>query len=185
MRIRTILAAAAAPAALAAILLGTAGQASAAVNQAPHAVTAVTYRAGVEDTTAAQTSDLDPAYGYVWAHDYIRFTATATPAGAPVAGQPGTWNVAIHENGVYDAFASPVKDNTPWNHVGAFGGWINYQVQTTGTPSARNLPAVEPGTVHTGDILAKLFGAPVNILSASDSFTYHGIPGYPGGWVQS
>ncbi len=37
MRIRTILAAAAAPAALAAVLLGTAGQASAAVTQGPAA----------------------------------------------------------------------------------------------------------------------------------------------------
>jgi hypothetical protein len=190
MRIRTILAAAAAPAALGAVLLGTAGQASAAtatpavlaasVAQAPHAVTAATYRSGVEDTTVAQTSYQDPAYGYVWAHDYIKFAVTATP----VAGQPGTWNVAIHEDGVYHAFANPVT-GAPWTHVGMFGGRINYQVTTTGTPSPRNLPAVEPGTVHTGDILAQLFGAPVTTISASDSFTYHGIPGYPGGWVQS
>jgi hypothetical protein len=192
MRIRTIVAAAAAPAALVGVLLGTAGQASAAttaapavltasVQHAPHAITAVTYRTGVEDTTTAQTANLDPVYGYVWAHDYMAFTVTA----APVTGSPGTWDITIHENGVYAATANPITGR-PWNHTGAFGGWLTYQVTTAGTPSPRNLPAVEPGTAHTSDILTQLFGgaALTRTGSASDgqySFTYYGVQGAPGG----
>ena len=67
-----------------------------------------------------------------------------------------------------------------------FAGSLTYQVTTAGTPAARNLPAVEPGTAHTGDILSRLFGGASLTYGASTySFTYHGIPGFPGGWTQN
>ena len=65
MRIRTILAAAAAPAALAAVLLGTAGQASAAVTQGPAAavlaasVKTQTYQANTHQHRLADTTSVD------------------------------------------------------------------------------------------------------------------------------
>jgi hypothetical protein len=59
MRIRTILAAAAAPAALAAVLLGTAGQASAAVSQSGHTDTTI---------QLSQHADTD-FYNNTWALD--------------------------------------------------------------------------------------------------------------------
>ena len=64
MRIRTILAAAAAPAALAAVLLGTAGQASAAVTQGPAAavltasVKQATYKMNVHQHAVADTTNV-------------------------------------------------------------------------------------------------------------------------------
>src|ERR1700745_3984543 len=81
MRIRTILAAAAAPAALAGVLLGTAGQASAATvpaaptvaavhatAQAPNVVIAHTHRSGVPDTTDhAGPGTKDTPNGPQWA----------------------------------------------------------------------------------------------------------------------
>jgi hypothetical protein len=195
MKLTRILAAAAAPLALGGVLLVTAGQASAAVTpavltasvtrQAPvqHEVRAFTFRDGVEDTTSVSgpATVLDPVYGPVWAHDYIGFEVTA----APVAGSPGTWNITIRESGVYVAFASPL-DGTAWTHTGVFTGHLTYQVTTAGAPSARNLPATEPGTMHTGSILTQLFGgAPlIHTGSANDgrySFTYYGVHGAPGG----
>ena len=64
MRIRTILAAAAAPAALAAVLLGTAGQASAAVTQGPAAAVLTanvqqTYTGKVSQTNVPDTTSVD------------------------------------------------------------------------------------------------------------------------------
>jgi hypothetical protein len=59
MRIRTILAAAAAPAALAAVLLGTAGQASAAVTQSAHAEGTIQLTQNADSDFSGQTWALD------------------------------------------------------------------------------------------------------------------------------
>src|SRR5689334_24313430 len=122
MRIRTILATAAAPAALAAVLLGTAGQASAAVVSPQASISASvqqrTYtgkvsQTGVPDTTNVDTtlagnatennnSDLYGPIGPVWSHDDITRNIQVSPG--PVAGQ---WTVSFVENGKYHAIADP------------------------------------------------------------------------------
>src|SRR5215813_7892854 len=121
MRIRTILTAAAAPAALAAILLGTAGQASAQV--APPAqvapaqaaltasakqatISANTHVHNVADTTNVSgdhtgTSDNGP----VWAYDNLERKITATQTGTD------TWAVRIDSQGSFNAIANPLDGN--------------------------------------------------------------------------
>jgi hypothetical protein len=141
---------------------------------------AETLRVGVEDTTVAVTADLDPSYGYVWAHDNIIYTATISP----VANVSGEYNVAINESGVYNAEANPVT-GVPWSHVGVFTGTLDYTVTASAPPSG-HLPAVEPGTVHSGDLLTAMFnGTSPTVDGSSYSFTYFGIPGYPSGWTQN
>lgn len=163
-----ILAATAAPAALAGVLLGTAGQASAATApvatapvaavhttaQAPKVVIAHTHRSGVPDTTDhAGTGTTDSPNGPQWATDDLTATITTTP----VAGQPGTWNVRVTEIGTYKAQADP-RTGQPMTGTGPMAGWIDYQVTSTGTPAARNLPAKSAGTLHTSDLINELFG---------------------------
>jgi len=152
MRIRTILAAAAAPAALAAVLLGTAGQAS-AVTQGPAAAlptvnvqqtyTAKVSQTGVPDTTfgsnagkATESSDSGP----VWAADNITRNITITPSG------PGQWTVTFVENGQYNAFADPNTGNA-WTNTGNMHGTVSYTVASTTPPNMANLPASLPGMV--------------------------------------
>jgi hypothetical protein len=147
-------------------------------------VTAHTFRTGVEDTTVAVTADLDPSYGYVWAHDDISWTGTAKP----VVGQAGTYDVTIQEKGIYHAEANPIT-GAPWQHVGAFGGHLHYIVTSPTAPKASNLPFVEPASAHSGDIVAQMFGQPsggIQFVGGGDyGFTYYGIPGQAGGWTQN
>jgi hypothetical protein len=185
MRIRTILAAAAAPAALAAVLLGTAGQASAAVTaQGPaaavltasvqHTYTGKVSQTGVPDTTngidtnavgnATENNDssLYGPIGPVWSHDDITRNVQVSPG--PLAGQ---WTVSFVENGKYHAFADP-NTGLGWVHDGTMHGTISYTVQSIDPPNmaaldAINGPAVVNGQVQGhGYILSQLFpGAPV------------------------
>ena len=176
MRIRTILAAAAAPAALAAVLLGTAGQASAAVTQGPAAAvltanvqqtyTGKVSQTNVPDTTSVDTtvpgistenndSSLYGPIGPVWAHDDITRNITVTPSG------PGLWTVTFVENGTYNAFADP-NTGLAWSNTGNMHGTVSYQVASNTPPKMANLPAnlsgSEAGKVHGhGYIIGLLF----------------------------
>lgn len=147
-------------------------------------VAAHTFRTGVEDTTTAVTADVDPSYGNVWAHDDIAWSATVKP----VAGVANEYDVHITETGVYHAEANPVS-GAPWNHSGLFTGTLDYVVSSPTAPNARNLPAVEPSSAHTGDIVAQMFGQPSGGISfvggGNYAFTYYGIPGHPSGWAQN
>jgi hypothetical protein len=190
-KLTTILAAAAAPAALAAVLLGTAGQASAATTAgAPAAVTvaavtpaharvviAHTYRAGVPDTTSvAGPGTVDSPNGPQWAADDLEATFTATP----VAGQPGVWDVKVYSAGVYHAFANP-RTGVAWKATGPMGGWIDYQVTSPNIPGARNLPATSPGTVTTSSLIGELFGGQAQITGGGHywfGYDLHGGPLY-------
>jgi len=182
MRIRTILAAAAAPAALAAVLLGTAGQASAAVVSPQASMSASVQKrtstgkvsqTGVPDTTNVDTtlagnatennnSDLYGPIGPVWSHDDITRNIQVSPG--PVAGQ---WTVSFVENGKYHAIADP-NTGLKWLNDGNMHGTISYTVQSALPPAmdkldAINGPAVVNGSVHGhGYILDQLFpGAPI------------------------
>jgi hypothetical protein len=155
MRIRIIpvLAGAAAPAALAGVLLGTVGQASAAAAQGPAAAvltanvqqtyTGKVSETGVPDTTfggnagnATEYSD----YGPVWASDDITRNITVTPAGS------GLWTVTFVENGTYHAFADP-NDGSAWTNTGNMHGTVSYTVASATPPNMGNLPASLPGVV--------------------------------------
>jgi hypothetical protein len=184
-KLTIILAAAAAPAALAGVLLGTAGQASAAsvpaaatvaavhtTTQAPKVVIAHTHRSGVPDTTDhAGPGTIDSPNGPQWATDDLAATITATP----VAGQPGVWNVRVTEIGTYKAQADP-RTGQPMTGTGPMAGWINYQVTSTGTPVARNLPAQSAGTLHTGDLIAELFGGSAQITGGGSYWFGYLLP---------
>ena len=153
MRIRTILAAAAAPAALAAVLLGTAGQASAAVTQGPPAAvltanvqqtyTGKVSQTGVPDTTFGGNAGRATEYsdnGPVWASDDITRNITVTPSG------PGLWTVTFVENGTYNAFADP-NTGLAWSNTGNMHGTVSYQVASNTPPNMAKLPASLPGMV--------------------------------------
>jgi hypothetical protein len=178
MRIRTILAAAAAPAALAAVLLGTAGQASAAVTQGPAAAVLTanvhqTYTGKISQTSVPDTTNVGGGatdnndslkygpIGPVWALDDITRNVQVTPAG------PGQWTVSFVENGKYHAFADP-NTAAAWQNDGNMHGTISYTVASDQAPNMTALaqadgPAVVDGAVHGhGFILNLLFpNAPV------------------------
>ena len=184
-KLTIILAAAAAPAALAGVLLGTAGQASAATvpaaatvaavharAQAPKVVIAHTHRSGVPDTTDHAGPGTKPtSNGPQWATDDLAATITATP----VAGQPGVWNVRVTEIGTYKAQADP-RTGQPMTGTGPMAGWIDYQVTSAGTPAARNLPAQSAGTLHTGDLIAELFGGSAQITGGGSYWFGYLLP---------
>jgi len=184
-KLTVILAATAAPAALAGILLGTAGQASAATvpaaasvaaahttAQAPKVVIAHTHRSGVPDTTDhVGPGTTDSPNGPQWATDDLAASITATP----VAGQPGVWNVRVTEIGTYKAQADP-RTGQPMTGTGPMAGWIDYQVTSTGTPAARNLPAQSAGTLHTGDLIAELFGGSAQITGGGSYWFGYLLP---------
>jgi hypothetical protein len=184
-KLTTILAAAAAPAALAGVLLGTAGQASAATvpatatvaavhttAQAPRAIIAHTYRFGVADTTSiAGPGTTDSPNGPQWATDNLAATFTATP----VAGQPGVWNVRVTEIGTYKAQADP-RTGQLMTGTGPMAGWIDYQVTSTGTPAMRNLPAQSAGTLHTSDLISELFGGSAQITGGGSYWFGYLLP---------
>jgi len=213
MRIRIIpvLAAATAPAALAGLLLGTAGQASAAVTQGPaaavltanvqHTYTGQISQTGVPDTTFggnAGPATVSSDYGPVWAWDDITRNITVTPAGS------GLWTVTFVENGTYNAFADP-NSGLPWSNTGNMHGTVSYTVTSATPPNMANLPASLPGmvdqsgnqvmpgtgstlagsTVHGhGYIIGLLFGSNASVSGGPWSYHYTQIQDVPGTYKQ-
>ena len=180
MRIRTILAAAAAPAALAAILLGTAGQASAQVKPVTYSANA--HEQNVTDTTISglpgDATVNDPVYGPVWAHDNIerKLVATQDPS------DPTKWHVQITSQGSYDANANPL-DGKSWNGHGSFTGYVNYLVTSKDAPSGTNLPSQLSNTLRSSGIVAKWFNVDPSAVQGESvpgqgnySFDYNSIP---------
>jgi hypothetical protein len=203
MRIRTILAAAAAPAALAAVLLGTAGQASAAVTAQGPAAAVLTasvkqavykmnvHQHGVSDTTDVQgsaTLNNDPTGPYpgqqpypygpigpVWAFDNMEraFTATQTDPTNHI------WTVTETVTGSYSAFADPITGDA-WSGSGPVSGTISYTVTSDSAPV--DLPAQLDSNgmaqYHTRDIVQAWFGASAQISGGDHyHFEYKGLPG--------
>jgi hypothetical protein len=183
MRIRTILTAAAAPAALAAILLGTAGQASAQVAPPAQAaltasvkqatISANTHVHNVADTTNVSgdhtgTSDNGP----VWAYDDLERKITATQTGTD------TWDVRIDSQGSFNAIANPLDGNV-WTggNGGSVTGSVNYTVTSTKTPDAKNINGNLPdGTSSTKTL--KLFFGDDNaiVVGLTYRFDYSPVP---------
>jgi hypothetical protein len=197
MRIRTILAAVAAPAALAGVLLGTAGQASAAVAQPTQAalttsVKQLTYSANahqhdVADTTFGNVADLPGSVtqpsdgGPIWAHDNLERKLTATDAGVEQNTGRHIYDVLVSSQGSYSAFASPI-DGKPFNGNGPVSGWVKFTVYSATPPSGANLPAQLGPDDHSSSLVQKWFGAAGTVTGGDQyHFEYKGIPGAPGG----
>ena len=184
MRFRTIAATLAAPAALAAILLGTAGSAAASTATTMGVVTghAVTRERGVDDTTSVPTGVNDPTgNGPIWAYDTVRRQVTWTQDTA----NSKAWDVTVATFGSYHAFANPIT-GAHWKGAGLMAGEIQYVVTAPAAPSAANLPAVSPNTLRSQGIVDELFGQPngstaVTMTGGAYNFVYEGIPGAPGG----
>ena len=214
MRIRTILAAAAAPAALAAVLLGTAGQASAAVTQGPAAavlaasVKTQTYQANTHQHRLADTTSVDTNLagnatinndgrqygniGPVWAFDNMERQLSATDNGVVTdPASPGLheYSVRIASVGSYDAFASPITGLVMTGH-GPVSGWVDFTVYSATPPSGVNLPAQLDTQDHSSAIVQKWFGSAAQVTGGNHyHFEYKGIQGAtdgPGGlYVQN
>ena len=181
MRIRTILAAAAVPAALAVTLLGAT---SASASAKPAAYSANAHESGVSDTTnVSGNATQDSPGGPVWALDNLERKLTATQ------NADGTWAVQISSQGTFSAFASPIDGNT-WPGVGASAsdntgsvkGFVNYTVVSATPPSNANLPSQLPNTLHSADIAALWFGVPSSAVTGASpgginySFDYSPVP---------
>jgi hypothetical protein len=213
MRIRIIpvLAAAVAPAALAGVLLGTVGQASAAATQGPAAAvltanvqqtyTGKVSETGVPDTTFGGNAGPATEYsdnGPVWASDDITRNITVTPAGS------GLWTVTFVENGTYHGFADP-NTGLPWSNTGNMHGTVSYTVASATPPNMGKLPASLPGvvdqnnnpvvlgtgsslaglTVHGhGYIIGQLFPNNQGVTGGPWSYHYTGIQNAQGVYTQ-
>jgi hypothetical protein len=163
MRIRTILAAAAAPAALAAALLGTAGQASAATATKPVTITASTHLNNHPDTTSflpgyplpAQDATTSSPDGPVWAYDNANEKFTL------VQQSDGTWVITMDYVGSFHGFADPTKGNALTSD-GSVKGTIQFTASDPGVmPNPALLPAQTSGSIT--DNIEALFGGTATI----------------------
>ena len=190
MRIRTILAVAAAPAALAAVLLGTGTAAHAAVT--PVTRTLVTNEYHVTDTTSVPTGKTDPSGGGpIWAYDDLSRIVTVTPD----AQAAGSYDVSISTVGYAHPFANPITGKAwhPKNDNVYMLGSIRYVVTPpAGVHPVSHLPVRTSGSYRSGDVLNEAFGlpkgSPALVHQADDahySFTYFGVPGAPDGGLYS
>jgi hypothetical protein len=181
MKLTTILAATAAPLALGAVLLGTAGQASAATVKT---VTANTHLNDHPDTTGLYNVG---AIGTdnVWAHDNAteKFTIVQTGDNA--------YSVTMDYVGSFHGFADPrtaADGGDPANlgaaldSNGSVKGTIAYDVTVAPgqLPDPSALPGQSPSDAHIGDNINKLFDGNVTSISQAPSgylFTYHTVAG--------
>jgi len=186
MKSRSIIAAAAAPLALGAILLGTAAQASAAT-AAQGTVSAVTHLNNHPDTTGfGDVGVIGP--DCVWAYDNI------TEKFAVTRGQlPDTYLVTIDFTGSFHGFANPRTaaetadaglTGTPGASLvsdGSVKGTIAYDVTVTQgqLPDAANLPGQSPSDARLGDLINQLFDGNVTNIGQHGTylFTYHKVAG--------
>jgi hypothetical protein len=185
MRIRTILIAAAAPAALAAILLGTAGQASAQVAPpAQAALTASVKQATISATThvhnVADTTNISGDHtgtsdnGPVWAYDNLERKITATRS---VTGTD-TWDVRIDSQGSFSAIANPLDGNV-WTggNGGSVTGSVNYTVTSGKTPDPKNINGNLPDGTGSTKTLKLLFGDDsATVVGGTYKFDYSPVP---------
>jgi hypothetical protein len=157
MRFRTILAAAAVPAALAAVALGTAGQASAAT--APQQFT-THFNQHPDTADSALLANIPGATlssdgGPVWAFDNITVRLTVSPED-PAAHNGDNWRVDVTTTGSFHGFADPVT-GLPLVSDGSTKGQISYDVYSAagpdgaGLPAQQPLPTVDPGQPYSSD----------------------------------
>ena len=174
MRIRTIVAAAAAPAALAAILLGTAGQASAATTAKPVTITANTHLNNHPDTTDHCGVGLIKD-DCVWAFDNAteKFTLVQDPSDP----SGHTWQVSVDYVGSFHGFADPSGPNAgaALTSDGPVKGTITFTVTSNATPDPSRLPGQSTSDAHLTDNIKALFGndpSTSTVISGGDQYTF-------------
>jgi hypothetical protein len=174
MRIRTILAAAAAPAALAAILLGTAGQASAATTAKPVTITANTHLNNHPDTTDHCGVGLIKD-DCVWAYDNAteKFTLVQDPSDP----SGHTWQVSVDYVGSFHGFADPSGPyaGAALTSDGPVKGTITFTVTSNATPDPSRLPGQSTSDAHLTDNIKTLFGndpSTSTVISGGDQYTF-------------
>jgi len=172
MRIRTILAAAAAPAGLAAVLLGTAGQASASVAPAvltasvqQQTVKAVTHSSAHTDTTSGSVTGAlrSSPSGPAWAVDNMTEQFTVVPVSGP---NGANYQVTIDVTGSFKGFADPGANGTTdpnqgygqqLTSSGPVKGTITYDVYSSTPPDPANLLPNQAPDTGLGAALTQLF----------------------------
>jgi hypothetical protein len=171
MKLTRIIAAAAAPAALAAVLLGTAGQASAATTAQltasvqPVTITANTHLNNHPDTTNVCGVGLIQS-DCVWAHD------NATEKYTLVRQSDGSWLVTMDYVGSFHGFADP-NTGAALDSNGSVKGTISYTVTSNRTPDPSLLPGQSASDAHISDNIRALFGNdPSTVISGGDQYTF-------------
>jgi hypothetical protein len=171
MKIRTIIAAVAAPLALGGVLL-TSTAASAAgpqqfvthINQHPDTTSFLSgYPAAGNDASVPY-----PGYGSVWAFDNVTAKLTPVPVAPSAANGFANWQVFYDTTGSFHGFADPTMGN-PLVSDGSVKGSISYYVSAPQgvAPSGAYLPSQEPGgsvqngvvvnTFHLSDVATQLW----------------------------
>ncbi len=141
----------------------------------PSAVKAVTYSMDRPDTTSVSgPGTITSTNGPQWAYDKLTLTLNGVKDSAD------TWSVTVNAHGFYEAIANP-RTGDIYEGTGAVNGWINYEVQSSVAPNAKNLPVEEAPSVHTTDIVKDLFGnngGNATIIGGGHyDYTYTGLPG--------
>ncbi len=144
----------------------------AAASAAPsNTVSATTHASDHPDTTSVETDFPSPG-GDVWAYDNLslQFSAALDPSGRNL------YTVTITTHGSFAAVADPIS-GAPYTGTGSVDGTITYEVSSPTAPSAKNLPAQEPGSTLGGMVNQLFAGKATNIVTGSYSFTYNPIEG--------
>jgi hypothetical protein len=109
--------------------------------------------------------------GPVWAYDNLSLQLSAAP------GTPGIYEVTVIAHGSFSANADP-NNGVIYTGTGSVNGTLSYEVSSTTPPSAKNLPAQEPGSAQMSAIVNDLFGGKAtNVAMNSYSFSYTPIDG--------
>jgi hypothetical protein len=143
----------------------------------PSTVKAVTHSYNHPDTTSlpgvGACTDNTGNDGPVWAYDNLSIQLSA------VQHEPNQYTVTVTTNGSFNAFANP-KTGACYTGTGSVTGMISYEVSSSTPPSAKNLPAQEPGSDHLSAIVNDLFGGNLpqeNVVGGHYSFSYTPIDG--------
>jgi hypothetical protein len=138
-------------------------------------VSAVTHTFGHPDTTSVSgPATVASPGGPVWAHDNLKFTLTAVPAGTH------KWSVTITGTGTYQANANPINGAAFKGH-GSINGWLKFVVSSPTAPNAEYVPYLEPSSFTQTAIVNQLFGGTATSVQGHYNYAYTGIPGAPNG----
>jgi hypothetical protein len=107
----------------------------------------------------------------VWAYDNLSLQLSAAPDGA------GSYAVTVLAHGSFAANADP-NTGAVYTGTGSVTGTLSYEVSSSTPPSAKTLPAQEPGTAHMSDMVKDLFGGKATTVSMNGyNFSYTPIDG--------
>src|SRR4051794_16873611 len=163
MKIKRLLIAAGATAALPLLAATT-------VSASPGTVKAVTHAQDHPDTCSCTTNTPSPG-GNVWAYDNLSRQFSVTDNGG------GNYTVVVTDTGSFKAFAEPNNADLstvfPITATGSIKGTYTLAVTASQGPSPQALPSQEPGDVTTTAMIQQLFqNSASNIAGGDYSYTY-------------